>query len=403
MRLASLGLVALGSLPFSAAVAADLPVAPEPIDYVRICDAFGSRFFYLPGTETCLRVGGRIRTEARIQNFGDTPNNWDADGDISTAFRARGYAYLDSRTTTEFGLLRTYMSLYVTNTTGSAGNDSTTLEFGYVQFGGLTAGRAQSFWDFWTGYAFGAQVDDYSDTKTNLFAYTGNFGNGLSATVALEDGTRRRNPILGFTGGVAITAGGSTNLYGGHKLPDLVAALRIEQGWGSAQVMGALHQVYVNQTAIGGLGSGELGWALGGAVEIKVPVLGKNDKFVVQAGYSDGASGFPLDSWDSRITDAIVVGNSTRTTKTWNIAGGWRHSFSNTFTGNIEGGYHSVDAGLNAYDFNQWGITGNLVWSPVSGLDIGGEIQFRNVDYNSASGLSDKNALYSTLRVQRTF
>ena len=50
------------------AQAADLPVAPEPVDYVRICDAYGSTFYYIPGTETCLKVGGRVRTQFVVKN-----------------------------------------------------------------------------------------------------------------------------------------------------------------------------------------------------------------------------------------------------------------------------------------------------------------------------------------------
>ena len=45
------------------AQAADLPVA-EPVEYVRICDAFGTGFYYIPGTDTCLRISGRVRVEA---------------------------------------------------------------------------------------------------------------------------------------------------------------------------------------------------------------------------------------------------------------------------------------------------------------------------------------------------
>ncbi len=41
----------------SGAHAADAIVAaePEPLEYVRVCDAFGTGFFYIPGTETCLK------------------------------------------------------------------------------------------------------------------------------------------------------------------------------------------------------------------------------------------------------------------------------------------------------------------------------------------------------------
>ncbi|RDI55057.1 porin, partial [Microvirga subterranea] len=52
----------LGSAAGLAAVvsaqAADLPVAKAaPVEYVRVCSTYGAGFFYIPGTETCLRVG----------------------------------------------------------------------------------------------------------------------------------------------------------------------------------------------------------------------------------------------------------------------------------------------------------------------------------------------------------
>ena len=48
----------------AAAQAADLPSRKAaPVEYVRVCDAYGAGFFYIPGTQTCLRVGGRIRAD----------------------------------------------------------------------------------------------------------------------------------------------------------------------------------------------------------------------------------------------------------------------------------------------------------------------------------------------------
>jgi len=382
------GLALLFSGAAAPALAADLPVAPEPIDYVRVCDAFGNRFHYIPGTDTCLRVGGRIRAEARINNFGSAPSNWsDRTSGDGVNFRARGYLYLDSRTNTEYGLLRTYTSMFVT-ANGPA--ETVSLEYGYIQFGGFTAGHAQSFFDFWTGYSYGAQVTDYTDTKTNLFAYTAAFGNGFSATVSIEDGRFRRTSL--------VSPGVDTQAT--QTWPDLVGALRVEQGWGTAQIMGAIHDVrFVDTTS-----KGAVGWAIGAGVELKVPVFGQSDKVVVQVAYSDGASRYVLDSWDGRITDAIrLAGSSTKTTKTWNASAGFRHVFTDSITGNLEGGYHNADAAGSAHDFNQWGITGNMVWSPVAGFGIGAELQYRRVDYNAASGLSDKDEIYSTIRVQRTF
>lgn len=56
----------LGSVAImtGSAQAADLPAkSATPVEYVRVCSTYGTGFFYVPGTETCLRVGGRIRAE----------------------------------------------------------------------------------------------------------------------------------------------------------------------------------------------------------------------------------------------------------------------------------------------------------------------------------------------------
>ena len=53
-----------GVVQMAGARAADLPARQAaPIEYVRICDAYGAGFFYIPGTDTCLRVGGLALTE----------------------------------------------------------------------------------------------------------------------------------------------------------------------------------------------------------------------------------------------------------------------------------------------------------------------------------------------------
>src|SRR5690606_15098875 len=44
---------------------------PEPVEYVRVCDAYGAGFFYIPGTETCMRIGGEIRFQAGATNDRD--------------------------------------------------------------------------------------------------------------------------------------------------------------------------------------------------------------------------------------------------------------------------------------------------------------------------------------------
>ncbi|RYE75821.1 MAG: porin, partial [Hyphomicrobiales bacterium] len=61
-------------------------VEPEPAEYVRVCDVYGAGFFYIPGTETCLKVGGYVRArvivEDKIGNNDLDDAGRDANGDV---------------------------------------------------------------------------------------------------------------------------------------------------------------------------------------------------------------------------------------------------------------------------------------------------------------------------------
>ena len=49
---------AAGLLTVASAQAADLPVKAKPVEYVKVCSLYGAGFFYVPGTDTCLKIGG---------------------------------------------------------------------------------------------------------------------------------------------------------------------------------------------------------------------------------------------------------------------------------------------------------------------------------------------------------
>ncbi|GGB56340.1 outer membrane protein [Roseibium aquae] len=408
MKFKGLMLAAAAATAATGASAADLPVAPEPVDYVRVCDVYGTGFFYLPGTETCLKIGGRVRTELRFFDFDNEGGSaWDADADVSTGFRARGYFNFDSRTQTEFGLLRTYVDIFATADSGRG--DAFSLDKAFIQWGGLTAGRAGSRYDFFTGMNWGSVLNMgfADDGTTNQFSYTAAFGNGFSATVSLEDGLNRRAGILTSAG--AQGGFGVTDLDGGHKYPDLVANLRVDQGWGSAQIMGALHHVYVNSAAGSALtADSELGWAIGGGVQFKLPMISSGTSLGFQASYSDGAANYAAAS-NARTADAVVnaAGTSIATTKSWAIGGGISHAWTSTVKSGLTASYIDRDHGFTVQDSTEWNVQGNVVWSPVRGLDIGAELEYSTVDWNNpvAGGTTfrDDGQLVGVFRIQRTF
>ncbi len=124
----------------SGAQAADAIVAaePEPMEYVRVCDAFGAGFFYIPGTETCLQVGGEVRFQV---DFGD-----DIVGNAAWDATTRARIHFDVRSDTEYGTLKTFIQLQATNDIEDDGAN-TTLRQAYIELGGFRVGSFYGWWD----------------------------------------------------------------------------------------------------------------------------------------------------------------------------------------------------------------------------------------------------------------
>ena len=65
---------AAGLVAMTGAQAADLPVKAKPVQYVKICSLYGAGFYYIPGTDMCLKIGGFVRNET----------GWNAGGSFAT-------------------------------------------------------------------------------------------------------------------------------------------------------------------------------------------------------------------------------------------------------------------------------------------------------------------------------
>jgi Porin subfamily len=321
---------AAGLVAVAGAQAADLPVKAKPVEYVKICSVYGVGFFYIPGTDTCIKIGGWVRAEA-LFNAGGSHAQYYSGGagrndHIDTAdvqFRNRFVTSFDVRTQTEYGTMRAYTRAGFQWTTNDDGIGSYYVERAFIQFAGFTFGRSQSYFDFYanvfyyTGFIGGPSSTGAAGNQ--LFAYTAQFGNGFTATVSVEDATIRRNAIwdagdpslnaaltigsmpgpsqqvaTGYegragvllptgTGGGLVTGGGGVNIgdYAAAQVPDIVGALRVDQAWGSAQVAGALHQVRA-----GNYGVNTTGASSGCVAALGNCVIGPADKwgFAAMAG-----------------------------------------------------------------------------------------------------------------------
>ena len=105
---------AAGLVAMSGAQAADLPVKAKPVEYVRICSLYGAGFFYIPGTDTCIKLGGYLRVDSTFNGNSDVQPALSGDagphnryGDYFAA-RSRLALTVDTRTATEYGVVRTF-------------------------------------------------------------------------------------------------------------------------------------------------------------------------------------------------------------------------------------------------------------------------------------------------------
>ncbi|MBO0142498.1 porin [Agrobacterium sp. Ap1] len=137
----------------SGAQAADAIVAaePEPLEYVRVCDAFGTGYFYIPGTETCLKVGGYVRAQVDgrsdfgILGSAGTQSTGNAqDGGYRS--NIRGQFAVEAKNDTEFGTLASKITVRA-NTNDPARGTDFYLEETYLQLGGLRVGYFYNYLD----------------------------------------------------------------------------------------------------------------------------------------------------------------------------------------------------------------------------------------------------------------
>src|SRR5690348_16235138 len=57
---------AAGLLAIGGAQAADLPIKAKAVEYVRVCSLYGAGFYYMPGTDTCIKFGGYLRADTSV-------------------------------------------------------------------------------------------------------------------------------------------------------------------------------------------------------------------------------------------------------------------------------------------------------------------------------------------------
>ena len=439
---------AVGLTAVASAQAADLPFRKAaPVEYVRVCDYTGAGYFYIPGTDTCLKISGYAQMNFAyiepqsyyIAGLSGPGTGTFVRGRVrdTTGFRIEARLEADARTQTAYGTLRTFVRFQADrndgNYAGSAlagpfGNTNagvTNVDKAFIQFAGFTAGRVQSFFDAYADN-FNFEGIANSDESNEVFAYTATFGGGFSATLSVESPTARRDGILNTTNVTGVT---SAVGYAGYNVPDIVGVVRVDQAWGYAQLSGAYHEVRttdsstVGVTAIGNKTSD--GFAVQAGIQIKLPTIAAGDNFYLQGAYQNGAylyqdsagfanAGFSFLAVGGLIHpdgDAVAIANAAGTGYTlalsegYSVAGAFQHFFTPTFNDVIFGSYEHTSYGRaknidwtfgGVGDVSEYRVGNQFNWTPVNNLTIGLEVIYMHIDQTLARDVIGGVALAPT-------
>jgi hypothetical protein len=332
MKTLLLGSAAAFAFAAGSAQAADLSVA-EPVDYVRVCDAFGTGYYYIPGTDTCLRIGGFVRFELRFSDD-DYEVAPDDEHFESYKFWTRANFQIEARSQTDWGPLIGYME-FETDIKASNGtyNSSPEVQEAFLSIGPLTAGLKQSAYDFGGGYTMSGLDDGYgdgtaiTDNKLNQVQLAWAM-NGFGIILAVEDQQARAQDWYDW---------GS---YAG-SMPDLVAAITGE--WGNVSAKLAFLYADNNNTP-------DSTWGVQGGVEV-TNLFNGSDKAVLVVGHIDNA-------WGNTVTSVL---------------GSFRHYWMSNLYSAVTVRYDSYGSGWSGDD---WTVAFDTRYSPVEDFYIAGQVVY---------------------------
>jgi hypothetical protein len=326
---------AAGLLAIGGAQAADLPVKAKAVEYVKICTLYGAGFFYIPGTDTCIKLGGYLRADVTFNGGAHGAPAWNGDlgqqnryADYYVA-RSRLALTVDTRTATEYGVVRTFgQGDFQFTTLGggtfnpnnlatnlgnnaqlldTAGGGYVAVEYLFIQFAGFTFGKSSSAYSTpWNGFPGNINSSllggNNTDTGVNNIQYTAQFGNGVSGTIGLDDPTVwNRTAVYNLSIPAAIGANGTgSNAYAGVHSPDIVGNIRVDQAWGLFQLSAAAHEVNGSYNTLGagsvpsnfseasGHPDTKWGGSVMAALQIKNIPTGAGDDIKIDASYAKG-------------------------------------------------------------------------------------------------------------------
>jgi len=412
------------------AQAADLPSKKAaPATYVKICDAYGAGFYTIPGTDTCVKVGGYVRVDydyrperkntatvatTAVLNTA-APNGYTNSAGLAASatpadnttmgFYNRGTVQLDARTPTSMGVARTFMALRLETGSGPQAKSGTqpSLEGAFVQWAGFTAGQAAHPFAFMSSWAYNTHYWGGWPSGVRQLTYTAVLGGGFSATFGITD---MHNYNAVSTAAKDATNGGTakTEAFMGPDYNGIVYVgnVRYDQSWGSVQVMAAGHTggdlTGGTQNAVNNVvgGTKESGYAVGIGASFKLPMLAAGDEIQLTAVYADRLANLLADS-GINTPSAAAYGTSPiggpgvkfENGTGWVVGAQLRHFWTANFRSQVYASYtsreqHFLTGGVKGTG-TAYSLGKAFIYTPAKDLDIGLEFNYIRAEWNEAA------------------
>jgi hypothetical protein len=352
---------------------------PEPVEYVRVCDAYGAGFFYIPGTETCLQISGYIRYQVGSENYeggvidpatgevsGSSPDFLtygaypDEEGWLK---QTRARVDIDARSETEWGTLRGRIRFQ--GTWGDAAGPNPfadgplSTDQAYIDLGGFRAGYSESAWvesqkggvAAYGSHSWGSL--SYGDAQRHQLGYSFGSAEGFAATISLEDDA----------------------LEGDGWIPDVVGVLSYNQGWGAVWAKFGWEDSINNVPEdVAGLDS-ESGWGAQVGMQWNIPNA-PGSSLRLLGFYSDSDTRFGVIAPIS----ALTGGNGAAE---WSALASYLHQFNEKFAASVGAQYFSdfyaggsdETLGLSGYELEV-----ALAWTPVTNFEIRTEVYYDKIE-----------------------
>jgi hypothetical protein len=342
---------------------------PEPAEYVKVCDAYGAGFFYIPGTETCLSINGYVwfQLGATSQRDGnDTQGYWFGPSASAPTYHNDGWntgtrvrMNFDLRSDTELGTLRGWIRLQADFDGSKVGDGGVGIDQAWVQLGGLAMGYGESAWF----YQFNNSTLNYGD-----MTYGGNYY-----------GYQERSQIR-------YEFGGKTGVYGLISLenpadkmtymPDIVGRIGYGAAWGSVALTAAYDADRNGEDP--GTPSAV---ALSAAALFNLPSM--PGSAIKIAGYYNSA--------DSNYGPGSPMTNTWFDfgQPEWSIMAGFLYQATPTLSIIVGGQYMSdvydVGTSTKVADTSSWSVDADVVWNPVKNFEVRPEIVYTKAEGNDGT------------------